>query len=295
LGAAIFNTRVAAAAHGMHASVEITEDSGHTPLRAVCTLAVGGDTDLADWYQPMLDRHTNRHVTSPPIPIDEGRLDILRSVAEQHGARLVIVDDRDRIERIADIVAESDRIRYLTPRLHAEMVSELRWPDDDHQETGIDVNGLEVGQAGLAAMEILRRPEVMAQLAAWNAGHALGDDGRARLRGSSALAVLVMSDAESLVDYARGGSALEAVWVAAQRHDVAVHPVSPVFLYARTDSALRELAPGFAPTLARLQRAFRELIGLDVNESEILVLRLTVEVPPPSVRSRRRRLSSHTG
>ncbi len=33
LGAAIFNTRVAAAAHGMHASVDLTEDAGHTPLR----------------------------------------------------------------------------------------------------------------------------------------------------------------------------------------------------------------------------------------------------------------------
>ena len=204
---------------------------------------------------------------------------MLRSVAHQHGARLVVVDDRDHIDRIADILAESDRIRYLTPRLHAEMVSELRWPDDDHLETGIDINGLEVGQAGLQAMEILRRPEVMAQLAAWNAGQALGDDGRARLRGSSALAVLVMADVESLVDYARGGSALEAIWVAAQRHGVAVHPVSPVFLYARTASALRELAPEFVPTLARLQQAFRELIGLEPAESEILVLRLSVEVP----------------
>jgi len=295
LGAAIFNTRVAAAAHGMRASVDITENAGHTPLQAVCTLTVGDDTDLADWYRPMLDRHTNRHVASPAIPIETERLDILRSVAEQHGARLVIVDDRDRIDRIAGIIAESDRIRYLTPRLHAEMVSELRWPDDEHQETGIDVNGLEVGQAGLQAMEILRRPEVMAELATWNAGQALGDDGRARLRGSSALAVLVISNAESLVDYARGGSALEAVWVAAQRHHVAVHPVSPVFLYARTDPELRELAPGFAPTLARLQRAFRELIGLEPTESEILVLRLNVEVPPPSVWSRRRPIAGNTG
>ena len=294
LGAAIFNARVAAAAHGMHVSVELTEDSGHAPLQAVCRLTVGGDADLAECYRPMLDRHTNRHVISPPKPIDEGRLDILRSVAEQHGARLVIVDDRDRIARIADIVAESDRIRYLTPRLHAEMVSELRWPDDEHQETGIDVNGLEVGQAGLQAMEILRRPEVMAQLAAWNGGQALGDDGRTRLQGSSALAVLVMSDLEGLADYARGGSALEAVWVAAQRHDIAVHPVSPVFLYARTDSALQELAPEFAPTLARLQQAFRELIGLEPAESEILVLRLSVEVPAPSVRSRRSRFPGST-
>ena len=67
--------------------------------------------------------------------------------------------------------------------------------------------------------------------------------------------------------------------MAAQRHDIAVHPVSPVFLYARTDSALQELAPEFAPTLARLQQAFRKLIGLEPAESEILVLEVERRVP----------------
>ncbi len=241
----------------------------------------------------MLERHTNRHVISPPDrSIDEGRLDILRSVAEQHGARLVIVDDRDRIDRIADIVAESDRIRYLTPRLHAEMISELRWPDDDHQETGIDVNGLEVGQAGLQAMEILRRPEVMAQLAAWNAGQALGDDGRARLRGSSALAVLVMSECGESGRLCprrvrpRGGVGGRAAARRRGPSGVAGVPLRPHrFGLAETRTGVRTDA------WRDLQRAFRELIGLEPAESEILVLRLSVEVPPPSVRSRRRRLA----
>jgi len=294
VGAATFNVRVAAAAQGLDAVVEINETVVDTPLQAVCKLTAGGDTDLADLYRPMLDRHTNRHIASPVVPIDNGRLDVLRSVAEQHGGRLVIVDDRDCIDRIASIVAESDRIRYLTPRLHSEMVSELRWPDDHHQETGIDVNGLEVGQAGLQAMEILRRPEVMSHLAAWNGGQALGEESRSRIRGSSALAVLVTSSGRSLLDYARGGSALEAVWIAAQRHAVAVHPVSPVFLYAHNKTELEKLAPKFAATLADLQMGFRELIGLKPPESEILLFRLNVEVPPASVRSRRRPIGSIT-
>ena len=41
-----------------------------------------------------------------------------------------MITDRDEIARAASILAESDRTRYLTPHLHQEMVSELRWPGD---------------------------------------------------------------------------------------------------------------------------------------------------------------------
>lgn len=289
VGAAVFNIRVAAAAHGMSVSVDINESTAGSPLRAVCTLADGGaESDLGELYQAVLQRHTNRHVASPAVPIDKARVSILQAVAEQHGARLLVVEERSLIERVAQVIAETDRIRYLTPHLHADMMSELCWPEDLDQGRGIDVNGLEIGEAGLQALEILRRPEVMAQLAAWNAGQALGDEARSRLRGSSALAVLTIPDADTLVDYAHGGSALEAVWVAAEQHQLAVHPVSPVFLYARTDAELQELAPDFVTSLAALQREFRHLIGLRPGESEVLLLRLTHGVPQPSVRSRRR-------
>jgi hypothetical protein len=39
-------------------------------------------------------------------------------------------------------------------------------------------------------LEILRRPDVMAHLAQWNAGSALGEDTRRRVVASSAVAIL---------------------------------------------------------------------------------------------------------
>ena len=42
------------------------------------------------------------------------------------------------------ILAAADRIRYLTQQLHAEMMSELRWPGDGSLESGIDVRSLEL-------------------------------------------------------------------------------------------------------------------------------------------------------
>ena len=46
---------------------------------------------------------------------------------------------RHDIDRAAAILAESDRIRYLTPRLHSEMIAEVRFPGDQSQDSGIDV------------------------------------------------------------------------------------------------------------------------------------------------------------
>ena len=56
---------------------------------------------------------------------------------------------------------------------------------------------------------------------------------------------------------------------------LAVHPVSPVFLYANAASDFDELAPVFAPKLSRLCDDFRMLTAIAPNEVPILVLKLS--------------------
>ena len=70
------------------------------------------------------------------------------------------------------------------------MFSELRWPRDASLDTGIDVRSLELDPADLVTLDILRRPEVMAHLAEWDAGVALGADTRDRIRMSAAVGVV---------------------------------------------------------------------------------------------------------
>jgi hypothetical protein len=89
-----------------------------------------------------------------------------------------------------------------------------------------------------------------------------------------------------LRDYARGGSAVEAVWITAQGLGLSVQPVSPVFLYAQSRAELDELSPDFADELDQLQQEFGDLTHASSDESVALVLRLT-SAPPASVRSRR--------
>jgi len=282
VGAALFNARVAAAAHGRLGPASV--DDGRSPLAA--TLRFGHDAapELAALYQPMLERETNRRHGEPGA-LSAETVAAMHAVADRHGARLSVVTDRSDIDAAATILAAADRTRYLAPRLHAEMFSELRWPGDPDPDAGIDVRSLELDPGDYAVMGILRRPEVMAHLAEWNAGSALGDDTRDRVQASSGLAVVSVTGHE-LADFVRGGSAMEAVWITAQQHGLAVQPVSPVFLYARTPEELKELSGAFCDELATLQSQFRALVGTESGAAQILVLRLASSAPT-SVKSRR--------
>lgn len=284
LGAALFNARVAAAAQQVLGPVNLLNDVGGVPLQATLQLRDGGDPELAALYEPMLARETNRRLgTSRPIPAHT--IELLHAIAEREGAQLHLVTERDDIARVATILAASDRTRYLTPRLHADMVSELRWPGNPCPDTGIDVLSLELDPGDLAAIDILKRPDVMAHLAQWNAGTALGVDTRLRVLASSAIAAISVPGS-ALTDFARGGSAAEAVWITAQQHGLAVQPISPVFLYARDAKDLTELSTSFADELGDLQQEFRQIVGIPADLSPALVMRFAVS-GPASVRSRR--------
>ncbi|WP_286174759.1 hypothetical protein [Mycobacterium sp. DL99] len=291
LGAAAFNARVAAAAHGLTGHVQWSRGDEGTPLYGIAEFSAGSAPELAELYEPMLARETNRlRGTATPIAADV--LDGLRAAAANEGAELTILDDRTEIENAARLLAEADRIRYLTPNLHREMMSELRWPGDPDPDTGIEVTTLGLDPADMVVLDILRRPEVMAKLSDWDAGSALGDDTYERVTSSSALAVVSVRG-RRLTDYAQAGSAVEAVWVGAQRHGLAVQPVSPVFLYAHDDRDRSALSPGHADALRDLQYAFRRLTSTERDESQALVLRLSY-APRPTVRSRRRARTGST-
>lgn len=285
VGAAAYNARVAAAACGTLGSVEFSNGDGESPLNAVIRLTGGEDHDLARLHRPMLLRETNRH-RGTAGPFDGGTIRSLESATRREGARLHLLTNRHEIDQAAAILAATDRIRYLTPQLHEEMVAELRWPGDQYPESGIDVRSLELDGGDLATLDILQRPDVMACLARWNAGMALGDDSLKRVLASSALAVVTVQG-RTLTDYARGGSALEAIWIIGEERGFAVQPVSPLFLYAHNQEELRLLSAPFTPLLYRLQRDFRELAGTRPDESQVIMLKFS-QAPPASVRSRRR-------
>ena len=139
-------------------AVQFGEHDDPSPLHAIIRLTPGDDPDLARLYRMMLVKETNRHHGTPaPVPAAIIGL-LLEAAARREGARLQLLTARDEIDKAATILATSDRIRYLSPRLHADMESELRWPGDGSPELGIDVRSLELNPGDLLTLTFSAGP-----------------------------------------------------------------------------------------------------------------------------------------
>jgi molybdopterin/thiamine biosynthesis adenylyltransferase/nitroreductase len=288
IGAALHNARAAAAAHGILGEHELIE-SDTTPLAAVLRLGTGDDALLAGDYPGALTRETNRRLGTGARIGDRALADLAAAAAAEE-ATVRIVTERSDLAAAAAVLGESDRIRYLTPRLHQEMFAELRWPGDDPR-TGIDISSMELAADEQAKLRIAGRQDVMSQLREWSGGAALGGYTRDRVLSSSAVLAVTFPrrqgpTAPRLTDYAHAGAAVQRVWIEAQRLGLAVQPVSPLFMYARHPDELIAISPDFADTLASLQGRFLNLLGVPGHEIMALVLRLSYAAAA-TVRSRR--------
>ncbi len=254
-------------------------------MAAVVRFGEGQDPELAALYPGVLERSTNRR-PGEHHALADAVIDVLSREAAVDGARLHVLTDPDDLDAYAEILSESDRLRYLSPALHAELMSELRWPGRDGLETGIDVRTLELDSTDLAKLAVARRRDVMDELARWDGGRALGDVTRERVRSSSALAVVTVPGSTPRW-YLDGGSALQRVWLAAEAAQLAVQPVSPVFVFAVDEGDLSSLVPeAYVRRLTTINTRFRSLLDLADEECVVLALRLS-HAPPPSTRSLR--------
>jgi hypothetical protein len=285
IGAAVFNARVEAASLWNLGECQLFPEG--SPSHHVATLLVGESTDyeIAPLEPRVRSRVANRKM-GDAAPIDDEIVKTLSHVVQREGAQLRIVTARDRIATMAELLAESDRVRFLVPTLHREMVGELRFPGKDSLDEGLDVRTLELSPPEVAALELLRRPDVMDHLADWRAGQGLGAHTRASVGSSSALAVVTLSRSDPAW-YVRGGAAVERLWLTAEMQGLAVQPVSPVFLYAIDDKDLLRLGgERHVDTLFGLSQRFNQFWDLDDGENVALLLRLS-HASPPSARSAR--------
>jgi molybdopterin/thiamine biosynthesis adenylyltransferase/nitroreductase len=285
IGAALFNARVEAASLRNLGECQLFPEG--SPSHHVATLLVGESTDYE--IAPLEPRVRTRVANRQPGdagPIDVEIVKTLSQAVQREGAQLRIATARGRIDAMAELLAESDRIRFLVPKLHREMVGELRFPGKDSLDEGLDVRTLELSPPETAVLELLRRPDVMDHLADWRAGQGLGARTRATVESSSALAVVTLPRSDPAW-YVRGGAAVERLWLTAEVQGLAVHPVSPVFLYAIDQRDFLTLGgERHVDTLFGLSQRFNEFWDLDDGEHVALLLRLS-HAPPPSARSAR--------
>jgi nitroreductase len=283
IGAALFNARVAAASLNRLGMIRLFPDPSHSEHVATMQLGEASDFEIASLESYVQTRTTNRRIgTASEIP--ERDVQMLTRGVEQEGARLHFVTQPELINDFAELFAECDRLRFILPSIHRQMMAELRWPGRDSLEVGMDVRTLEMGPAEFAAVELLGRPDVMEHLEEWRAGDALGARTRAAVRASSAIAAITIPRADPTW-YVRGGAAVERFWLATERLGLAAQPVSPLFVFAKGEEDLVNLAgERHLDEIFKLSERFDGLLELGDGEAVALVLRI-FDAPRPSVRS----------
>jgi nitroreductase len=289
VGAALFNARVAAASIKKLGKVELFPSGLKSDHVATLHLGEGIDAGLAQLHPSVPTRAANRRM-GRPTKIDSSTKNMFTRGVEREGARLRLVTERDRIDESAKIIAESDRLRFLIPEVHEQMISELRWPGRDSLDEGMDVRTLEMDPGSLGALELLGRPDVMEHLSDWRGGQNLGLRTQIMISSSSALAVITVPKADPTW-YVRGGAAIERFWLSAELQGLAVQPVSPLFLYATNEEDLLSLGgERHLDEMYRLSQHFSEILDIEEGETLAMVMRV-FHAAPPTVHSIRRPLN----
>ena len=178
------------------------------------------------------------------------------------------------MNKLGQALAEIDRVRFLSPTFHSELVSEIRWSKEEAlaRRDGLDVASLELSASDLAALQVVRSSDAMAVLRTLDKGHALGNSARKAFGLAAAALVLTI---ESSDDFVEGGRGLERLWLAATRRGIAVHPWGSPFVFQRLVEAPDTLDEWERGCLSRAMAAFDEAAPLGRSKSRILVLRLS--------------------
>lgn len=294
-GAALFNAACVAAAHrrlGPAADpFDLDLDLDRPQVMGRLVLGQRSDPDLASLVPLIAGRVTNRQLDTSGRSLPAQLVDALAAATSAiDGARLRFIPPGD-VDGMVDAWAESDRLRFVTSRLHRDIFNEVRRPGLDDLARGLDERTLELDEVDVRKLALLRRPDVVAHLDTWDAGHRLSEDGVTALRQSAGVLIVSM-DGRDRASYVRGGMAVQRMWLEATRLELGLQPVSPIFGYAHEVTELTELlGQQRGAHLAELHAAFRNRFGFGDDESFVLALRAHFG-PAPSALSDRARASS---
>lgn len=273
LGATLESALIAASHHGFRADAMLDMRGD-----AIATLTLTGGVRCAeDPHYAALARR--RSVRARPSEVSKIPAEALLALAAQAarfpGIEFICLEDRAKIEALAELLGDAERLRILDPDSHADMVREIAWSERQHRRTGegIPLSSLSLSAAEEAGLQIVRDPAVVGSLAEWNLGAGLAKLTRQLVSSSSAMGLL-WCETGTHIDYLSGGRALQRVWLEATLAEVGLCPVTSICYLLAAWRNGRPLTALQAEAMPDIDKRFRALFGLPEHRSDIVLFRL---------------------
>lgn len=234
-------------------------------------------------------RHTDRrNPKRGVIPAD-----LKEEIAESLGSHVAMhwATDEADLDKIADIIAASDRLRLLSRQGHHEFYREIRLTPEEAESKrdGIDVLSANLSPSDLAALQVARSTDVIDFLSQQKLGHGLGKLSRKSVSSASGF-VLLTIPAYTNALLGEAGRAINRAWIRVNLRRFAFHPMlSPVIIANKALSGANEaehsdeLMREFEATRMSLYQIFR----LNNAERPVFLARINnagVEKPIDSLR-----------
>jgi nitroreductase/molybdopterin/thiamine biosynthesis adenylyltransferase len=239
-------------------------------------------------------RVTNRNVTERKLLRDEDKFGLSSIAASIPEAKLQLFDDERTIKEFAEILTNTERIRFLHPQGHYDtFVNELRFSPEEVEKTadGMDVRTLNLKESDIAALKIARDPSAISFLHNLHQGLGFKKISQKNVLQASSIGVVTMTGRDPL-DFLQGGRAVERIWLEANYRGIAFQPISQiVFMTEILTSGVKVNFNSYEKQeLSSINERFRKLLKIEDQRYPVFVFRLCY-ADEPEIRSLRRPLN----
>lgn len=288
LGAALENIHLQAKALGLADKIELFPNKSITHLAAVIYFSPAQtqptETDRL-FAQHIFTRRTNRKVDSRE-PLDSAFFERLQAVVNQTGAvKMYYTESENDLNKLAEIIAECDKVRLLNEQGHEEFYHEIRWNPTEAQQhrDGVEIDSVDISKSDIVGFKVASDWNAVKLIAEWQKGSAFKKLSLKAVRAASAMIVFTVSDFNhtSLI---QAGRAIQKAWIQADIDGVSVHPMlSPAFFFTRLiHGKAAEIAPEVADKLNVLRKDFLSIFpfaGGENPETEVFVMKVSKSAP----------------
>ncbi|MBM3261684.1 hypothetical protein FJY93_04690 [Candidatus Kaiserbacteria bacterium] len=289
VGAALENMRIAAAASGWSAQIDLLPDI-HARHAARITLVEGSDGYGDGLFSHIAARVTNRKPYDGKLLTPEDIAALRTASSGGHYGSVRFIESRDAIKKIAEVGSGNERIMLGNRLLHSFFFSHVNWTkaEDDARMTGFYIDTLELpapARIGFKFISTWSRAQWLNRILRFNRVVAAGN---AQLYGSASLMGIISAPQESPQSALEIGMLVERLWLTATARGLALQPLTGV-LYFMLRLRAGE-TDGFSEDdrrlIAEYESSIRDTFQLTTDDTPYFMFRIG-HAPPVSARSSR--------
>lgn len=207
-------------------------------------------------------------------------------VKTEQGVDLILIEEKEKLDELAELTAKMDRIRFMSKTGHADFLVEARWTMEEAAATNTGILFKDKDFADLTLAEytgfyITKDWPVVKRLVDWNVGTAFEKMQRRSAKAATVLGLITVPNFHPN-HYFKAGRSLERMWLAANADNIAVHTLSLSTLVFNTlaHGPKDALSPTLRAEALTLMERFEKIFAIDSKVGKVLLIRFFVDDLP---------------